>query len=546
MTCLPFDSISGHKIYAGPCPINCADKFQSLDIKTAAVLLSDFDKQRIPIDAFYEARQVQQICCPIQDMGVPPSTAVILEFVGKIFKALEEGNVYLHCLGGRGRTGLVVACISILKKGLTGKEAIAFTRTLILGAIETPGQEQFIRQFNKEYGSQPDTTPSPRESRALVPVPAPRSDPSGYESMFKMLPFESSSGHKVFIGSRPSTMPEYFSAPHSERFKQEIQTAVVILEESDGTMPPIRHYYEKQQIEVIYFPIPSKDVPSSVEQMHQFMQLLFKALETGNVFLHCNTFQLRTGLILACMAVFKKAMTGDEANTFAGKFMFGLSTYAQKEFVQRFYQAYGSKEDSKAAPAPAARVLPRQSFSGHQLYDSAAFKLSNEFSQNLLPFKSQAGFELYAGPNLSKSFKKPEKVFKTVAILMTPEEIADTNVTEYYNLRGIKQIYLPIPDRKEKGPTPTAEQTLEFIDRMFQALEAGNVYLQCKSGIGRVAIMLACIAIVKNGMKESAAVDFAEKYILAGIAFEFEKDYVHQFYLDYKKRTEASSQGDAQ
>lgn len=543
MTYLPFDITSGHRLYAGPCPNINPGKFQELDIKTAAVLLSEADKKKILIDAFYSERQIQQICCPIQDMSAPPSTFMVLEFVGKIFKALEQGNVYLHCIGGKGRTGLIVACISILKKGLSGKEAIDFTRTLILGAIETVAQEKFIWQFNKEYGSKQDTTPSPREPVAPPAPPVPLGDFNHYEDMIEALPFVSSSGHKFYISSRPATMPEYLLPSHSEKFKKQMKTVVVLLEDTEGTLAPVKRYYESQAIEPIYFPIPSKEVPSSIEQIRELMQILFQAQEKGDVYLHCNAFQLRTGLLIACMAILKQALTDDEAYALAKRFMLGFMTEAQKAFIQRFYQAYGSKEDFKTPPAPAPRALPHRTFSSHQLYSSAAFQLNDEFSQNALPFESKTGFKLYAGSNLSKSLKNPEKIFKTAAILLTQEEINEANVTAYYNLRAIRQIYFPMPEVKEKGPMPTAEKTLTFIDRIFEALEKGNVYLQCKSGISRTAIILACIAIVKNRMNESDAVAFTERYIPAGIFFPYEKEYVHQFYLDYKK-IEESSKGD--
>lgn len=150
MTCLPFDFISGFKLYAGPCPDPQLSILENLQIKTAAILLDptfcDFLRER------YIQHRIQQIYCPIPDFGVPKSTKAINRFIKKVFKALEKGNVYLHCLSGRGRTGMIVACISVLKKGLSGDQAISFTRSIIRGAIETEPQERFILQFSRDYG----------------------------------------------------------------------------------------------------------------------------------------------------------------------------------------------------------------------------------------------------------------------------------------------------------------------------------------------------------------------------------------------------------
>ena len=60
---------------------------------------------------------------PVEDFSVPGQDRMI-EILDTIDKTLEEGrNIYLHCLGGKGRTGTVVGCY-LVRHGMTGEEAL--------------------------------------------------------------------------------------------------------------------------------------------------------------------------------------------------------------------------------------------------------------------------------------------------------------------------------------------------------------------------------------------------------------------------------------
>ena len=62
---------------------------------------------------------------PVVDLSVPRTTDEMVSILDSIDGALNRGRtVYVHCLGGVGRTGTVVGCW-LVRHGLTGDEALA-------------------------------------------------------------------------------------------------------------------------------------------------------------------------------------------------------------------------------------------------------------------------------------------------------------------------------------------------------------------------------------------------------------------------------------
>ena len=86
---------------------------------------------------------------PIQDMRVPrlSDAAALCLSLGR---AIDRGEtVALHCHAGLGRTGTMLACLAV-QRGLGAQEAIDRVRTVRRGAIQTEGQEDFIRRFEAQ------------------------------------------------------------------------------------------------------------------------------------------------------------------------------------------------------------------------------------------------------------------------------------------------------------------------------------------------------------------------------------------------------------
>ena len=89
---------------------------------------------------------------PIVDMSTP-SPLLMEQILEKIDEELAASRpVYLHCWGGRGRTGTVAGCYLVRSEGISGEEALRRIGTLraerpgIAGeSPETPEQREFVR-----------------------------------------------------------------------------------------------------------------------------------------------------------------------------------------------------------------------------------------------------------------------------------------------------------------------------------------------------------------------------------------------------------------
>jgi len=86
---------------------------------------------------------------PIRDRGVPDREQMT-EILDHVDGALAEGRiVYLHCLGGIGRTGMAVAC-HLIRGGASPEEAlasIAAWRSDGVRSPETDDQRRFVESW---------------------------------------------------------------------------------------------------------------------------------------------------------------------------------------------------------------------------------------------------------------------------------------------------------------------------------------------------------------------------------------------------------------
>jgi hypothetical protein len=90
---------------------------------------------------------------PLKDFSTP-AYKILVEILDTLDLALSLGrNVYLHCVGGKGRTGTVVGCY-LVRHGLDGKQAlerIQALRTAVPGwndpSPETEGQRRMVMEW---------------------------------------------------------------------------------------------------------------------------------------------------------------------------------------------------------------------------------------------------------------------------------------------------------------------------------------------------------------------------------------------------------------
>ncbi|EPG72992.1 cyclin-dependent kinase inhibitor 3 [Leptospira fainei serovar Hurstbridge str. BUT 6] len=102
----------------------------------------------IEIKEVYKTEGLDPIFFPILDQRIPDRKS-LNELLEKIDKDLLSGkNVLIHCVGGLGRSGTIVAAYLILCSGYTVDEAIRTVREVRSErAIESIEQEEFLRNL---------------------------------------------------------------------------------------------------------------------------------------------------------------------------------------------------------------------------------------------------------------------------------------------------------------------------------------------------------------------------------------------------------------
>lgn len=95
---------------------------------------------------------IPRLSLPIKDGSFPDSKweRRWLTYGNQVHKLLDTGGqLFIHCAGGLGRSGLV-ASIILIEFGLSSTEAIAKVRKARRGAIENSLQEHYIYQYSNK------------------------------------------------------------------------------------------------------------------------------------------------------------------------------------------------------------------------------------------------------------------------------------------------------------------------------------------------------------------------------------------------------------
>ncbi|MBK9190380.1 MAG: dual specificity protein phosphatase family protein [Crocinitomicaceae bacterium] len=118
------------------------------EITSVVTLVSneELEKYKVPtLLEKYSQHNLQLLHSPIPDYGLPTpeQMTTIIVWVHKKIKAKE--NVLIHCVGGLGRSGTVMAVYAKAYLGKTGQEAIEYVRSIRgADAIETTEQQNFV------------------------------------------------------------------------------------------------------------------------------------------------------------------------------------------------------------------------------------------------------------------------------------------------------------------------------------------------------------------------------------------------------------------
>lgn len=159
---LPFDFAG--KVYGSAMPYSrefdpfgvLFEKFQQAKIDVVVMMARDDEALREAgrdLRQLYGAQCWQVIYIPTPDFSVPPLED-LKRGLDLAQAELEAGKtMVIHCLGGRGRTGLIAASLARRRWGMPAQEAIAWVRQYIPGAIERPVQEEMIAAIIPESRS---------------------------------------------------------------------------------------------------------------------------------------------------------------------------------------------------------------------------------------------------------------------------------------------------------------------------------------------------------------------------------------------------------
>ena len=156
LTNLPF-GLPG-SIYRSPMPFSpydplkrVWDAYRQANVALVVVLT---ERQEYLVHAgrdlpvFYRAAGLDALHYPIPDFRVPSDPAALESAIAAAFQRAQSGDaVAAHCMAGIGRTGLFMACMAKRYLGMDGQSAIAWVRTYIPEALESPLQEQFVLAF---------------------------------------------------------------------------------------------------------------------------------------------------------------------------------------------------------------------------------------------------------------------------------------------------------------------------------------------------------------------------------------------------------------
>lgn len=133
-------------VFARPYPRRAADLGDLAERGVTVIVNLD----RRPHDPSLLARYgLTEVHLPVADFTAPPPD-VLDRGVAAIVTARANGNgVCVHCAGGLGRTGTLLACYLIRSEGLSAPAAIAEIRRRRPGSVETRSQVAAIERYER-------------------------------------------------------------------------------------------------------------------------------------------------------------------------------------------------------------------------------------------------------------------------------------------------------------------------------------------------------------------------------------------------------------
>lgn len=116
----------------------------------------------MPPYASFLTNNISRHIFPIPNGCVPNSVRWVVDLfriIGDVLLNKPDIKLYIHCVGGVGRTGTIVSCYYVFFKGMSAEEALAemrcrfatHGRSVWMSSPETEAQVNFIKEFANTY-----------------------------------------------------------------------------------------------------------------------------------------------------------------------------------------------------------------------------------------------------------------------------------------------------------------------------------------------------------------------------------------------------------
>jgi protein-tyrosine phosphatase len=116
-------------------------------------LMEDHEYRRFGVAELLERDSIEDVEIerfPIRDVDVPEEAEEFERLTSRMIRRLRRGeNVVVHCRAGLGRSGTVAACVLVALDEHSAQEAVAAVRRVRKRALQTPGQVEFVRRFER-------------------------------------------------------------------------------------------------------------------------------------------------------------------------------------------------------------------------------------------------------------------------------------------------------------------------------------------------------------------------------------------------------------
>lgn len=124
-------------------------------------LMHECEEQAHYIKLFDE-QGFHTVACPFDDGQVPPK-ATVKAFLSSCRAVREQGSqaIAVHCMGGLGRTGVMVGVYAVGQHGISGTAFHGWARMCRPGSVQTHCQERFLRALRPKRLFLPKTSSIP-------------------------------------------------------------------------------------------------------------------------------------------------------------------------------------------------------------------------------------------------------------------------------------------------------------------------------------------------------------------------------------------------